>query len=158
MAFRLEPHHVRPAIIRDSVREAGKIMERGFGGAMSSRSEQWIVKSVDFSDISGRAGEYYRVVLTSGSVRCPISLFVTEGALGMIAHKSGLLYSGIARQEIVLDVVSEFVCALLRTGWDPMKTPPRELEANAAEYLFLHGRMEGCGANSSSDARKTKIS
>lgn len=122
-----------------------------------SKPEEWIVKTADFSDISGRAGEYYRVVLASGSTRFPTSVFVTEGALGMIAHKSGLLDSGIARQEIVLDVVSEFVRMLLRTGWDPTKTPPRELEASAAEYIFLHGRIEGCRTNPYSGATQTKV-
>jgi hypothetical protein len=132
--------------------------ERRLVALMSSEPEQWIVKTVAFSDVSGRAGEYYCVVLTSGSTRCPVSVFVTEGALDMIAHKSGLLYSGIARQRIVLDVVSEFVRTLLRTGWDPMKTPPRELEASAAEYLFLHGRMEVRAALPYSDGTQTKVS
>lgn len=97
--------------------------------------ESWDVKSVMLIDAPTpatgggfRAGETYRIRLSSSEETTDLAQFVTESAMGVIAHQTGPM-SGIARHEILAIAVEEFLLAEFRNGWNPRKNPSQAAPA-----------------------------
>jgi hypothetical protein len=103
--------------------------------------DSWIVSNVTLVEaVTGetRAGQMYRARLASSEGTFDVTQFVTEDAMGVIADSIGVPRLAIARHEILVLAVEEFLLTELHSGWNLGKTPPQELDARGAKLLCLH--------------------
>ena len=110
---------------------------------MDNKPADWAVESVKFVDHSVidpapsavRSVALYEVVLTSGKMRKNVMQFATLDALQLIALRTGIQSSELARHEVVRLAIEEFVALRLCNGWSP-RMPCRDLDAQDADFLL----------------------
>lgn len=109
---------------------------------MDNKPADWAIESVKFVDVSviGRGPSaleagLYEVVLTSGKVRRNIMQLATFDALQLMALRTGIQASEMARHEVMRLVVEEFVALRLHNGWNP-RMLCRDLDAQDVDFLL----------------------
>jgi len=85
-------------------------------------------------------GVRFTVLLQSGSLSCPVTVDVTEGALTLIREK--LAETNAPEDTAIREIVEEFMNLWLSQGgtsyWDPRRDSRLELHAGAFLYLMGH--------------------